>query len=362
MPHKKPFVVIVVLLLLITIVQYSFSFSPGAVSAYSRCIFYPFQYLRNNLFSIVPVSVGDILYILASIVLIVLLGRWIYYLAKWKTHRQLLLRSLLRFFLSAGIMYLWFFAGWGGNYAKPSLAEHWQMPLGRDLEQDSALIQFDLFLIARLEEYAPRFRGRPFRETEQLCRDNYYHIPTTAAKARLTRIKPAVFGNLLEYSGIQGYYNPFTGEGQLNAQLPDFLSPFVISHEMAHQMGIAAEQDANLLAYIACTESGDADFRYSAYLNVWLYTNGKLRGRDSTLANEMRARLNPVSRRHLEVLRARHRKYRSPVSRLSNLFYDNFLKLNQQERGLESYEDVVNTAYAWEQKRLRGDRSPGSIP
>jgi hypothetical protein len=257
-------------------------------------------------------------------------------------------------------VYIWFFLGWGGNYHKPALSEYWELRKDTSAVDDSSLIAFDKYLIGKLDEYAPRANFKSFVETEKQARAYYKKFPVTAKNADLQKIKPAIFGNMLEYSGVQGYFNPFTGEGQMNAQLPDFLQPFVLCHEMAHQAGIAAEDDANLLAFVVGTNTDDPAFLYSCYFNVWLYTNGELRSRDSVLARELREGLNKITLGHIDVLRALRRKYRSPLSKLSSVFYDNYLKLHKQERGMESYDDVVKTAMAWEVRR--GRKMPKGLP
>lgn len=352
----------IVSLVVLALVQYLFAYSPGAVRFYTAYIFHPFQVFRNAVFGFIPVSLGDIIYIVVSILIITLIVKWIYYLTKLKVYKRTLLLSMLRTAMWSAIIYIWFFIGWGGNYSKPSISEHWGLEMNNDLESDSALISFDRYLIGKMNEYAPQFKTADFKDIEERSHKYYKLFQAVGEKLSSINIKPAIFGNLLEYSSVQGYYNPFTGEGQINQNLPSFLLPFTTCHEMAHQAGIAKEDDANFLSFIICTNSNDPSFMYSAYFNVWLYTNARLRSRDSVLAKSLYKEINPITMDHIYELRARRKKYQSPFNKWSNVFYDNFLKLNKQEKGMDSYDDVVNTAYAWEQKRLRGDRSPVSIP
>jgi hypothetical protein len=155
----------------------------------------------------------------------------------------------------------------------------------------------------------------------------------------------------MQHLGIQGYYNPFTGEAQVNSFLPAFMQPFVISHEMAHQSGIAAEDDANLLAYALGATSGDSSFNYSAYLNVWLYTHARVRAVDTHMANIFRKQLNPITKSHLDTLRAIRRKFDSDVNDYSSYLYDEYLKLHNQKEGIETYDKVSISAWAWERQR-----------
>ncbi|RYZ26225.1 MAG: DUF3810 family protein [Sphingobacteriales bacterium] len=175
------------------------------------------------------------------------------------------------------------------------------------------------------------------------------------------KVKPSIFGNMMQHFGIQGYYNPFTGEAQVNPKLPAFMLPFVMCHEMAHQSGIAAEDDANLLSYAVATLAPDSTFRYSAYFNLWLYTHARLKRTDSALAHKLSESLNGLTKSHLAVLKELRSKYDSEVSDYSGALYDGYLKLHHQKDGIESYNKVAITAWAWE-KKAKGKRFIIEIP
>src|SRR5690606_41266297 len=97
-------------------------------------------------------------------------------------------------------------------------------------------------------------------------------------------------------------------ESQFSRFIPPFMHPFVISHEMAHQTGIAAEDDANLVAYLIGVQSDDRAFQYSSYFNLFLYAYGDLKIKDSCRATEILGQLNQQSRMDRETLRAMYRK------------------------------------------------------
>ena len=54
-----------------------------------------------------------------------------------------------------------------------------------------------------------------------------------------TSVKPSLYGWLGNYFGFTGYYNPFTGEAQVNTTVPKFLLPYITLHEIGHQLGYA---------------------------------------------------------------------------------------------------------------------------
>ena len=360
-PYKKRFILLAILITILLALQCILPALPGAGTAFSEHIFQPFQYLRNKIFGNVAVSFGDIFYVAAGMALLVLMIRWIFFILHFNRYKHSLGRSILRTLIGACIIYLLFFLGWGGNYNKPPLSDSWKLNDTASLS-DSALFTFDSCLISRLNNYAPHYHAISFKETD-IRAAAYYRLNTDISMKLIgLNVKPSFFGQTMQYMGIQGYYNPFTGEAQVNSQLPDFMLPFVVCHELAHQVGIAAEDDANLMAYALGTTAKDTAFNYSCYFNLWLYTHSRLKMEDSARARRLYKTLNTTSVAHLDTLRAINKRYRSKIGRYSNGLYDGYLRFHHVKHGIESYDDVVQSAYAWEQLAAKRKDSLIHIP
>lgn len=336
------------MVVLITVIQTVLPYRPAWTIIYADYVFVPFQSLRNIIFGWSQLSFGDLLYLFLGILILVVIVKWVYYLITIRRNSTKLLHSFFNTAITVSFIYLMFFIGWGGNYYKPSLTTYWQMDKS-EWHNDSSEIIYDKFLINKLNIYAAMYKPMQFKQVRKDAM--VYYRAHTDCKARLhgLNIKPSIYGFLMQNLGIQGYYNPLTGEAQVNRFLPEFMLPFVVVHEMAHQAGIAAEDDANLLAYTISIKSGDPSFRYSAYLNMWLYNHNRIRRRDSATANEMRRQLNPLTLHHLDVLKKIRDKYRSSFSVYSSSMYDVYLKMLQQKEGIMSYNQAVITAWTWEQ-------------
>lgn len=338
------------MLALLALMQTVLPYRPSWTIIYADYIFVPFQSIRNTLFGWSQLSFGDLMYFTMGAYLLWLVGKWIYYLVTVKQNHTKLGNSLLNFVIFFATVYLVFLIGWGGNYYKPTLADYWRMDKSK-WETDTTDIVYDKFLTDKLNIYVAGYQTLKFKEARKDAMA--YYKEHTDCKARLhgLNIKPSIYGYLMQHLGIQGYYNPITGEAQVNRYLPDFMLPFVMVHEMAHQAGIAAEDDANLLAYSISIQSGNPTFRYSAYLNMWLYNHYRIEKRAPELAEQLMANLNPITLEHLEVLRKIREEYRSEFSAYSSGLYDFYLRMLQQEEGIGSYSKSVITTYAWEQSR-----------
>jgi len=81
--------------------------------------------------------------------------------------------------------------------------------------------------------------------------------------SEITSFKPSLFKNVMSFTGILGYYNPFTAEAQYNAELPSSYLLFTLAHESSHQIGFAREQEANFIGYLIGVNSSNAELRYS---------------------------------------------------------------------------------------------------
>jgi len=163
-------------------------------------------------------------------------------------------------------------------------------------------------------------------------------------------IKPSLYSYMGNYLGFQGYYNPFTGEGQVNTTIPVFVQPFVTTHEMAHQIGFAKESEANFVGYLVCRKSPNLFFRYSAYLDMYLYAHGLLYQLDSSRAIQIASGISPLVAKDIRALKQFYQRYKSPLEDWIMVGYDYFLQANQQPQGKRSYGQVTGWLLAWVRK------------
>ena len=161
--------------------------------------------------------------------------------------------------------------------------------------------------------------------------------------------KPLAVSSVMTYTHISGVYTFMSGEANINTNYPDFIRPFTIAHEMAHQRGIAREDEANFVAFLVCTESDDPFVRYSGYSNMLKYLMNALASSDMALYKQFISLYLPkeVSREYYSYSLF-FDKYRENVaSDLSGTVNNTFLQSQGQAAGSKSYGLVVDLAVAY---------------
>jgi hypothetical protein len=152
----------------------------------------------------------------------------------------------------------------------------------------------------------------------------------------------------MSYTHITGVYTFFTGEANINVHFPDYTVPYTAAHELAHQRGIAKEDEANFIAFLVCMESDDPYIRYSACLNLYEYVVVALRKADKELYRESYLAL-PTEVQNEEIAYSRFmEKYRDNiVADVSHKTNDIYLQSQGSPEGSKSYNLVVDLAVAY---------------
>lgn len=164
---------------------------------------------------------------------------------------------------------------------------------------------------------------------------------------RDTPPKRAFYSHLMTVTNYTGFYFPFTGEAHINTQPPAALLPATIAHEMAHQRGIASEQEANFIAILACTESGNDAYAYSGWLFGFLHLGNALYRHDPDTYYALASRLPDGVWSDLRANDAFWAQYDTRAAQVSETMYDGLLKSYGQSLGVQSYGAVVDLLIAW---------------
>lgn len=346
----------VCILIIIVFIRVATFYPAWIEENYSRGIYPNIAKFYRTILGWIPFSVGDILYAAAGfflLIYIVTLGR---NLIKRRFEKGSLRRNFKKAFFILSIIYIYFNLMWGLNYNRPGIAYQLQLPSKQHNEKELKLIT-DV-LVKKVNEYRLllgngkiKYKSYPeiFSEAQTA-----YQKSTAAGFSFLDydekSVKRSLYGRLGNWLGFLGYYNPFTGEAQLNLTMPRFLIPYVTCHEMAHQLGYASESEASFVGYLAAVQSPDTLFHYSTYFDLFNYANRELFSKDSVAAKNNYNKLNPLVKNDVEELREYWRKSNNAMEPVIRIFYDRYLKANQQAEGVKSYNDVTGWLIAYSKK------------
>ncbi len=158
--------------------------------------------------------------------------------------------------------------------------------------------------------------------------------------------KPVLLSKMMSATRIIGIYTVTTAEANVDIDIPQAEIPFTALHEMAHQRGIAREDDANASAWFAAMVHPRNDFRYSGALNAYIYASNALYGADKDKWQEVVATLSAGVNRDLQAQKTYWKQFDSFVDKAAEKMNDGWLKSNGQSDGVKSYGRMVDLIVA----------------
>ena len=156
------------------------------------------------------------------------------------------------------------------------------------------------------------------------------------------RAKAIASSHWLSYLDFTGFFFPFTGEACVNTDFPVSLFPSTVAHELAHQRGVAREQDANFVAVLSSLESGDLDYGYSACMLAYIHLGNALYSADYARWEPIYKSLSESVRLDMALNNAYWQQFETPVQTVSNTVHEGLLQSYDQELGLKSYGACVD--------------------
>ncbi len=161
-------------------------------------------------------------------------------------------------------------------------------------------------------------------------------------KGTYGRPKPVMLSRLMSWTRIIGLYTVTTAEANIDVDMPAVEIPFTALHEMAHQRGIAREDEANAVAWFASRAHPDPEHRYSGAVQAYLYASNALYGSDPDAWAAIREQLSPGVQRDLAGQAAYWRQFDSVVDKVAEKANDVWLKSNGETDGVKSYGRMVD--------------------
>ena len=335
-----------------------FRLSPAFADFFNRYISQPLRLLFALITSILPFSLAEIMLILSPVLLIFLI---VWAIRKHSSSWRAAGRYLLSVFSAILIFFILFATNFGAGYYGRPLNDASKLDLDRKNSSAEELYQTAIHLAEKVNLEAKNitfadkdFSIMPygFSDMNRKLLDAYDSFCDSHDFIGhfYSRAKPVILSEAMSYTHITGVYSYFTGEANVNVNFPDYTLPFTTAHELAHQRGIAREDEANFIAYLVCISSEDAYIRYSGYLNMYEYVANALWKADRDLYYEARGTLSIEVRYEMAAYSKFFERYKDTVaSEISGTVNDLYLKGNGTE-GTKSYGLVVDLAVAYDKK------------
>ena len=346
-----------VLLIVLTIIIKWASWYPGFVERnYSQGLYPVITKVQRFLFGWIPFSVGDLLYGFLIIVFLYKAFKFFKLMIMKKLNRKYFVVALQQSIFILLFFYVFFNILWGLNYNRQGIAYQLKLEVKEysleDLDTLTNVIQSRVNYYAQFVTEAQR---DSFNKKSRLFSSAVEAYDEAAKKYSFLKyrpksIKPSLFSYLGNYLGFQGYYNPFSGEGQVNTTVPRFLEPYVTTHEMAHQLGYGKESEANFVGFLACRSYNSNVFRYSVYFDMYRYAIGEIYRADSNLAKSFQMKAHAQVLKDQKEFSNFYRRYSNPIEPVIMWGYGHFLKANNQPAGKRSYNEVVAWLVAYYKK------------
>jgi len=301
---------------------------------YSDRLYPAISGLNQWLWSWVPFSVGDVGYMLGIVLLI----------------RNLFLFSFRRHFWKSitltGIIVVLFYTSWGLHYFKTPMRTQRELP---EILSVTHLIQTATYYANQSTGLHKKLSSSPLHKVEtDIEKKALLNLATqTMENASLRpenlhgKAKATLFPTLLSYMGFGGYANPFTHEAQVNTLQPKLRIITTACHEIAHQWGFAAEEEANYIGIKASTQSENTLVAYAGNVLAFQYLINALYRADATKAKEIMATLPKGVLENIREVRVFWQQYQNPFEPFFEKSYDQYLKANHQQAGIQSYSLVV---------------------
>lgn len=340
----KKYILPLLLAVQIIVVQVLSFFPEFVEKYYSNGLYVWVSAAERALFGPIPFSVGDVLYG----IVIALLVYWLWKKRKsWRAHWK---DNLLQVAGFLSVFYFLFHFFWAMNYHRVKLPQ--KLHIATEYS-NADLLRFTRLLIAKTNALHVAITKNdsarvvnPYTQQQvfELNQKGYAKLAKTHAYFAPGKpsLKKSLISLQLSYMGFSGYLNPFTNEAQVNSLVPMYSFPATASHEMAHQIGYAPESEANFIGFLAAIYNDDPYVRYSGYTLALKYCLRSMEARDKETAVALFRTVNPGIRENFRESKVFWESYETFIESGFKAFYDNFLKMNQQEEGLESYSRFVD--------------------
>lgn len=342
--QKNPKLYIVLALIPQVILMSILGNYPDFVETYYSNGLYPYIATASRyVFGWLPFSFGDIFYALAIICII----RWLV------INRKRMITNfkqwLIDVFATISIVYFAFHVFWAFNYYRLPLHKNLNLKADYSTEElinvTTKLIQISNTIHSKVGTHDTLKIDLPYSKQDilsmaplgyEVLQKQYPHL-----EYHPKSIKMSVFSVPLTYMGFSGYLNPLTNEAHVDQLIPVYKFPTTVSHEIAHQLGYAAENEANFIGSLAAMSHQDIYFKYCGYTFALRHCLFEIYRRNPEKYAELLPTIHTGILKNYQEVQDFWNSYQNITEPIFKETYNSFLKANNQKGGMESYSYVV---------------------
>lgn len=307
---------------------------------YSNGIYLIISRFFRIIFGWIPFSIGDVLYIVTVFYIFL-------FIVKIIKERRINFTKIVSFF---SIIYFCFHFFWGINYFRKSLSK--TLEINKLEYATEELKTFTLQLIDKTNSLQfELMKNDTIKVSNVLSKKEIYAHLTDGYdilsaqypqfKYKSPSIKHSFISLPLSYMGFSGYLNPFTGEAQVNSLNPSITYAVTSCHEVAHQLGYAAENEANFIGFLAAINNENRYFQYSGYYMALRYALNDLYLKDKNAYTNYLKKINKGVLKNMQESHEFWNSYENSLEIYFKKIFNQFLKVNGQPKGIKSYNAML---------------------
>ena len=314
-----------------------FKNNPRIVEEYYSEFIYQYIFkFYSMLFSGFSIAIGDLLVLLA------LISSVIYFIFFFRFK----INDFINVFAVISITIFLFYSLWGLNYFKTPLLS--KLDIG-EIKYESLQTTLDRLIDDANEAHLilgdedSTLENLEFDKEKIISELKLDNIKKFDKISTTKFAKKSIIPKIFLYQGVSGYINPFTLEAIVVEEIPSIDFSITVLHEQAHQLGYAAEEDANFLAFISSINNQDPLIKYSGYVFGLSYLLNEIQINHNDHLSSFTDKINSGIIEDINSRRKFWQKYSNNIiNSLQNILYDFYLNSNKQKSGLASYSRIVN--------------------
>lgn len=312
---------------------------------YAQSIYPSIAYILSSFSNIFPFAIGDLFILLTILFLITYPFIAHRKGARWKK----ILFKEMEFIVW---IYIWFYMAWGLNYYQDSMLEKLNIkPSKFSEEQFTEFAKDYIEMLNNSYHDIEKITAYKTDSTRQILMEdivgNYHKIDSIFAInspwLKKPKVKNMMFSPIISMFGVSGSMAPFFCEFTVNSDVLPLDYPATYAHEMAHQLGITSESEANFYAYQVCTKSQDKQIRFSGYNSILGYVLSN--ARSILEENKYQELYKTIDFGIIEIAQNKSKywqaKYSPLLGEVQEIFYNAYLKSNRISSGTKNYSQVI---------------------